>query len=277
MDLESRHRRLKEIVGSLGPVLVTFSGGVDSTFLLKTCSDLLGPGHVLAMIASSPVMPERELYQALDIAGSMGVEHLVVDTAAMDIPEFTRNSRDRCYHCKLNLLGRAWGIAKDRGLESVLEGSNMDDMADFRPGRKACEEKGVVSPLLLAKLTKADVRVLSKGLGLPTWDKPSFACLATRIPYGTPIDREVLTRIERSENFLRDCGLKDVRVRAHHTIARVEVAEKDMDCLLALREEVAATLQGFGFIYVTLDLRGYRMGSLNETAGDAPPDPEPRV
>ena len=258
-----KFEHLKEIIRSLGKVLVAYSGGVDSTFLLKCCIDVLGKENVLAFIGMSPSYPAREVAEAKRHADQMGAEYVCVETTEMDNPEYVRNPRERCYHCKSNLFTMAEATAAARGIEHILEGSNLDDMDDFRPGRRACVERNIKSPILMAKLTKAEVREFSKMLGLPTHDKPSLACLASRIPYGTAISSPLLRKIELSEEYLKSLGVKQVRVRYHGDTARIEVAAEDFGTVIAEREKIVSRLKELGFTYVALDLGGYKTGSLN--------------
>ena len=264
METDAKYERLKEIVKELGDALVAYSGGVDSTLLLRTCVDVLGPERVLAFIAASETYPEREVETACGMAKSFGVEYEVVRTREMEDADFLANTKDRCYHCKLHLFDDALQMAQRRGFTNVIEGSNVDDQGDYRPGRRAIAEKKIRSPLLEAGLTKKEIRALSKELGLPTFNKPSLACLASRIPYGTKINERILRMVERSEEFLTSLGIGQVRVRYHGGMARVEVEEDDFDTVLEHRDEIVDALRDFGFIYVTLDLRGYRTGSMNE-------------
>jgi pyridinium-3,5-biscarboxylic acid mononucleotide sulfurtransferase len=259
-----KYLRLTEILLPLKRVLVTFSGGVDSTFLLKVAVDVLGAENVLAVIGTSPTYPATELREARRLAGLIGTRCITVETSEMEDDAFVKNSRDRCYHCKSNLFDVVWEIARREGIPHVLEGSNLDDTNDFRPGRKACVEKGVLSPLLMAELTKGDIRRLSKALDLPTHDKPSLACLSSRIPYGTPIDLSTLKRIEEAEELIRGSGIRQVRVRYHGAIARIEVPEEELGAVMEQRGVIAEGLKRLGFIYVALDLAGYRTGSMNE-------------
>jgi pyridinium-3,5-biscarboxylic acid mononucleotide sulfurtransferase len=259
----AKFEHLKEIIKGLDKVLVSYSGGVDSTFLLKCCVDVLGKKNVLAFIGTSPSYPAREVEEAKKYADLMGAEYVCVETSEMDDANYVRNPRERCYHCKSNLFDIAEKTAKTRGLKHILEGSNLDDMDDFRPGRRACTERNIVSPILMAKLTKAEVRELSKALGLPTHDKPSLACLASRIPYGTAISAPLLKKIELSEEFLKGLGVKQVRVRYHGDMARIEVAGKDFETVMANKERIVKQLKEYGFTYVALDLAGYKTGSMN--------------
>lgn len=263
MNVEQKYKKLQEIIGSLRNVVVAFSGGVDSTFLLKVCVDVLGRDNVLTFIGQSPTCPDREIEEAKRFAELIGAEHLVRETTEMEDNNFTRNDKSRCYYCKSHLFLKAWGIAQEKGFRSVVEGSNLDDMDDFRPGRKACTEQGVRSPLLEAGLTKNEIRDLSKTLSLPTHDKPAFACLSSRIPYGVAIDEQALKKVERSEDFLRSIGIGQLRVRYHGAVARIEVMPEDFEKVITDRERISEAFQTYGFSYVTLDLKGYQMGSLN--------------
>jgi uncharacterized protein len=264
MDIHQKYKKLKEIIAPLGRVVVAFSGGVDSTLILKVCVDVLGRENVLAFIGSSPVHPERETQEAIKIAQQLSIDYVAAKTTEMDNTSFTSNPRDRCYHCKSGLLDQAWQVARERGCNNIVEGSNVDDEGDFRPGSRAVGEKGVLSPLKAAGLTKNDIRELSRMLHLPTHDKPSFACLASRVPYGTTITRDILKQIELSEEFLKGFGLKQVRVRYHGEIARIEIEHKDIATITGYRNDIYEELKALGFTYVTLDLKGYRTGSLNE-------------
>jgi uncharacterized protein len=261
--MEQKYRKLQEIIGSLQNVVVAFSGGVDSTFLLKVCVDVLGRQNVLAFIGKSPTCPDREIKEGKELAGLIGADYLIGETTEMNDPSFVRNDKSRCYHCKSHLFRKAWEVAQEKGFRSVVEGSNLDDMDDFRPGRKACAEQNVRSPLLEAGLTKKEIRNLSNALSLPTHDKPAFACLSSRVPYGTAINEQALIRIERSEDFLRSIGIGQLRVRYHGSLARIEVLLEDFGKVIANRERISEALQEYGFSYITIDLQGYRMGSMN--------------
>ena len=263
MEYKKKYSRLKTIIKDLQRVVVAFSGGVDSTFLLKVCVDVLGSQNVVAFTGLSPTCPEREIAEARRLAAFIDVECILAETAEMDDPRFIENNTSRCYFCKTHLFAKAREIAEQRGFSHVVEGSNVDDMDDFRPGRKACSEQGVKSPLLEAGLTKAEIRELSEMLALPTYDKPSFACLSSRIPYGTAIDTTTLKRIERSEDFIQGLGIRQVRVRCHGNVARIEVLDKDFDAVIANRGKITQALKHYGFLSVVLDLKGYRTGSMN--------------
>lgn len=242
-----------------------FSGGVDSTYLLAVCQELLGD-RSLAVTVSSPTLPANELTEAAELANRIGARHQVLALDELEDPDFVANSPQRCYHCKRLRCTELTELAQRHDLRWIVDGANADDAADFRPGARAALEAGVRSPLQEAGLSKADIRDLSGRRHLPTADKPSAACLASRIPYGSPITREKLAQVERAEAFLRAHGFAQVRVRHHDTIARIEVAPQDIQRLVqtTLASEVGAELRRLGFAYAALDLQGYRSGSLNE-------------
>jgi uncharacterized protein len=268
MDTRLKYENLKEILHALGRVVVCYSGGVDSTLLVRAALDALGAENVLALIARSPTYPESEIAQAVAFCESVGVPFDVIGTDEMGDESFLENSKERCYYCKRHLFGTAGRIARQKGFQYVAEGSNVDDRGDYRPGRRAGAELAVQSPLDEAGLTKAEIRAISAELGLPTYDKPSLACLASRIPYGTRIDAALLEQIGRAEQVLQDLGMGQVRVRYHGQVARIEGSEDDFDRVMQHKEEIAEALTKLGFLYVTLDLKGYRTGSMNEGLDD---------
>jgi uncharacterized protein len=265
-----KYQRLRAILEEMGDVAVGYSGGVDSTLLLKVAREVLG-SRSLAVIGRSETYPTREFEEAVRLAGTIGARYLVVTTEETDNLKFQENPPDRCYFCKTELFSKLAQIAREQGIRNIADGTIVDDMGDFRPGMRAKSEKQVRSPLLEASFSKNDVRELSRHLDLPTWDKPAFACLSSRFPYGTGITRENLTRVDRAETLLRDEGFRFFRVRFHdERTARIEVGPQEIGRLLddALRERIVSRLKELGFIYVTLDLQGYRTGSMNEALPD---------
>ena len=268
-QLREKQEKLKEILRSWEHVAVAFSGGVDSTFLLKTAKDALG-NRVLAVTARSLSFPKRELDEAAAFCARNGIEHVIVDSEELDIDGFSKNPVNRCYLCKTELFTKIRAIAHRRGIMHIAEGSNADDPGDFRPGMRAVAEQGILSPLRMAGLNKADIRQLSKELGLPTWNKQSFACLSSRFPYGESITPEKLRMVDKAEQFLLDRGFHQVRVRHHGNLARIETDEAGFSAMAdaALRREIDEKFRELGFSYVSLDLRGYRTGSMNETLSE---------
>lgn len=265
--LEKKLEELERIIAPYGSALVAFSGGVDSSLALAVAARALPRGKVLAVTSNNETYLPSELGLACDFAASLGVEHLVVNTRELDDPNYASNPKDRCYFCKSTLYSDLARIAGEKGYACVVDGANKDDEGDYRPGRQAAKELGVVSPLSLARVDKAEVRELAKYLGLSTWDKPALACLSSRFPYGQEITPEKLSQVARAEEFMRSRGYGQVRVRHHGEIARLEVGAGEMERAFAEREEISAELKAAGFLYVTLDLDGYTSGSLNAVLG----------
>ena len=264
--LHEKKQHLENYLKELGSVAVAFSSGVDSTFLLKVAHDILGE-KAIAVTARSCSFPVRELNETKEFCKAEGIEQIIVESEELAIEGFSQNPKNRCYLCKHELFTKIKNIAAEQGINYVAEGSNMDDNGDYRPGLVAVTELDVKSPLREAKLTKAEIRELSKEMGLPTWDKPSFACLSSRFVYGETITEEKLSMVERAEQRLLDLGFRQVRVRIHGNIARIEVEKSEFEKII--RPEIAKPLTEYlnelGFLYVTLDLGGYQMGSMNKT------------
>ena len=270
MNLHEKYINLKKILADCGSIAVAFSGGVDSTFLLQTAYSVLG-AKALAITAAPAIVPPRELEEARAFCRERGIRQIVIPAEDLNIDTVRHNPPDRCYHCKKQIFGKIRELAAQNGIPWVAEGSNTDDTGDYRPGMKAIKELSVLSPLLEAGLSKADIRALSREMNLPTWDKPSFACLASRFVYGEAITDEKLAAVDRAEQLLMDLGFRQFRVRIHGTLARIELLPEDIPCAAEkkTRETLFLKLKEYGFSYVTLDLAGYRTGSMNEMLSPA--------
>ncbi|MDO8535547.1 MAG: ATP-dependent sacrificial sulfur transferase LarE [Candidatus Omnitrophota bacterium] len=258
--------KLKKILKDIKSVVVAYSGGLDSTFLLKAAIDTLGKDNVLAVTARSETYPLSEYKEARAMAKRFGVKHITINTRELNIKKFRSNPVNRCYYCKKELFKRLNIIKKRYGMEYVVDGTNLDDLKDIRHGSKAAGEEGVRRPLLEAKITKYDIRILSKNLRLSTWNKPSFACLASRFPFNEKITIQGLKKIEDAESRIHRMGFRQVRVRLHGKTARIEVPKDDLDLGLKFKEKIVRELKDIGFVYVALDLEGYRTGSMHEAA-----------
>lgn len=255
--------RARRAVRSLGSVLIAYSGGVDSTLLLKLALDELGPERAVAALASSPAYPEAEQEEARAVAQRLGAQLVEVATRELELDAYRRNLPDRCFHCKEELFERLEPIRLQLGLAHIAYGATADDLGDHRPGHGSALRRGVRFPLLEAGLTKPQVRAAARGLGLPNWDKPSFACLSSRVPHGTPVSPQLLGQIERAEAALRELGFRQLRVRHHGEVARIEVEPGEIERLVELREEVVRGIKEAGYTFVAVDLEGYSTGSLN--------------
>jgi pyridinium-3,5-biscarboxylic acid mononucleotide sulfurtransferase len=280
MEVDTKTEKLAQTIAELGRVAVAFSGGTDSSLLLAYAARVLGQERVLAVTADSSTLPRRELDEARAFASDLGVKLVIVATDEVHDERFAENPPDRCYYCKRELFEKMRVVAQGHGYHHLAYGATADDKGDFRPGMQAAEEAGAVAPLLVAGFSKEDVRRLSRELGLRTWDKPAMACLSSRFPYGSRITEAKLSRVEQAEELLRyDLGLREVRVRDHDTVARIEVGSQDFARLAEeeVRQRVVAHLKGLGYTYVALDLAGFRSGSMNEALGQParPEKPDP--
>lgn len=267
-DLEIKYQQVQEILRDMGEVVIGYSGGVDSTLVLKIAHDVLGEKAV-AVTGDSEAFPQGEVDAALDVASAMGINVVRVRTHELANPNFAINTPNRCYHCKTELFTELQQVAEKRGIRWIADGSHAEDgkPGDHRPGLKAAEERSVRSPLREAGMSKADVRALALHLGVPNWDKPSFACLSSRFPYGTHITAELLAQLDGCEKFLKELGFRQFRVRHHDTVARIEVEPHEILRVVENREAIFARFKELGYTYVTLDLEGYRTGKMNDTLG----------
>jgi len=268
-----KKKRLRDLIGKLDSLLVAFSGGVDSTYLLAEAWEVLGK-KVVAVTATSPIHPDRELQEAVQFARDIGVDHIVFSSEEMDSQVFLANAGDRCYHCKKGLSEKLLAIATKREIIHVAHGANMDDLGDYRPGFKAAQEAGMIAPLMEAELGKDEIRFLAKEMGLELWNKPAMACLASRIPYGNPITVQTLQMVDQAEDFLRDAGFDEVRVRHHGSVARIEVAPHRIKEMHEdpVRSALIRTFREIGFEHVAIDLEGYKQGKMNRELTETLPD-----
>ena len=259
----SKFKNLVSYLRELDSLIVAFSGGVDSSFLLAVAKENV-KGKIIAVTSISPIHKIKDIKDAKLIAKDLGVNHILLNTNELSIPEFVINDKNRCYYCKRNLFKKIWQIAKEQNISYIAHGANLDDMKDYRPGHKAAEEYRVLSPLVDAGFRKDEIRYMAKEMGLWIWNKPSSSCLATRVPYGSIITKEKLNMIEMAENFLESLGHKEVRVRYHKDIARIEVPESQLKEIIDKRKEILKRFREIGFVYVSLDIEGFASGKMNK-------------
>lgn len=262
-DTDLKVEKIRAMLRQMGSVIVAYSGGIDSTLMLKLAHDTLGE-RALGITAVSASMPQREREEALQIARQIGARLELIESDETEDERYLANAPDRCYFCKSNVYDHLFAYARQHGYAGIVDGTNADDQGDHRPGRQAARQRGVRSPLLEVGMTKAEIRALGRAYGLPNWDKPAAACLASRVPYGTLITLPILSQIEQAEEALRQLGLRQVRVRHHDQIARIEVEAQDFQRVLEHNTQIVAALKALGYTYVTLDLAGFRSGSMNE-------------
>lgn len=272
------YEKLKSLLAAMGGAVVAYSGGVDSTLVARAARDALG-NQALCVLVRSSLMPRRDIEDAISLANKLGLSLMTLDLDPLGSEDVACNSPERCYHCKKAIFQKLVDLAAERGLNTVVDGSNVDDDSDYRPGHKALEELGIRSPLKELGIDKARVRSISKELALPTWQKPARACLASRVPYGTRLDEKTLRRIDAAEEVVRDAGFDHCRVRDHGDVARIEIMASGMRFIMTgtVRQKLVDGLKAVGYKYVTLDLAGYRTGSMNEALGDSGRDPSPEA